>query len=122
MQTAIGKALKMLRIEQGEVLFDMAKRLGFSSSYLSAIEVGKRKVPEGLIEKIIIEYKLDNSWEVRLQNAKVLTESSIKLELNDVTPEQRNFALIFARNFESVDEETSRRIIALLEQHVRGEN
>lgn len=122
MQTAIGKVLKMLRIERGEVLFDMAKKLGFSSSYLSAIEVGKRKVPEGLIERIILEYNLDESWGHRLLNAKAQTESSIKLDLNDVTPEQRNVALVFARNFENIDDETTQRILALLTQGGKSES
>ena len=46
--TDFAKALRILRIERGEVLKDMADKLGITSSYLSAIECGKRKIEHAL--------------------------------------------------------------------------
>ena len=45
MITEFGKALRKLRIDRGETLKIMADNLEMTSSYLSAIECGKRNIP-----------------------------------------------------------------------------
>ena len=52
MLTSIGRFLRKLRIDNGEILKDMAEALGVSSAFLSAVENGKKKMPEGWIEKL----------------------------------------------------------------------
>ena len=49
MVTSFGKALRKLRIDRGMVLKNMADMLGVSSAYLSAIELGKRAIPDSLV-------------------------------------------------------------------------
>lgn len=46
------KYLREIRIEHGELLKDMADKLGMSSSELSAIEHGKKPMPEGFMKRI----------------------------------------------------------------------
>ena len=46
MITNFGKFLRKLRIDNNEFLKDMAARLGVTVAYLSAIEHGKRDVPD----------------------------------------------------------------------------
>ena len=43
MLTSIGRFLRKLRIDHGEILKDMADALGVSSAFLSAVENGKKK-------------------------------------------------------------------------------
>ena len=45
MITPIGKFLRKLRIDTGEILKDMAEKLHVSPSFLSAVENGKKKMP-----------------------------------------------------------------------------
>ena len=52
MLTSIGRFLRKLRIDNGEILKDMAEALGGSSAFLSAVENGKKKMTEGWIEKL----------------------------------------------------------------------
>ena len=52
MLPSIGRFLRKLRIDNGEILKDMAEALGVSSAFLSAVENGKKKMPEGWIEKL----------------------------------------------------------------------
>lgn len=61
--TNLGKQTRKLRIDNEELLMDMANKLGISASYLSAIETGKRKAPKDLIEKIENIYKIKISEE-----------------------------------------------------------
>ena len=50
------KFLRSIRLERGEILRDMAKRLGMSPSELSSIELGKKPLPKGFLDKIQSHY------------------------------------------------------------------
>ena len=52
MLTSLGKFLRKLRIDIGETLRDMADKLSVSSAFLSAVENGKKKMPESWFAKI----------------------------------------------------------------------
>ena len=45
MLTSIGRFLKKLRIDRGEILKDMAEKLDVTVSFLSAVENGKKHMP-----------------------------------------------------------------------------
>lgn len=59
MLTEFGKAIRKIRLDKGEILKDMAKRLGVSSACMSAVENGRKNVPEKWIDQIIEFYQLD---------------------------------------------------------------
>ena len=44
MITELGKHLRKIRIDHGEILKNMADKLGVTSSFLSAVEIGKRNM------------------------------------------------------------------------------
>ena len=48
MLTKFGKELRKIRIENDEILKDMADKLNVTAAYLSAVENGNRKVPDAL--------------------------------------------------------------------------
>lgn len=56
--THIGKQTRKIRIDNEELLIDMANKLGISASYLSAIETGKRKTPDNFVSNIEKIYKI----------------------------------------------------------------
>ena len=58
MLTSIGKFLRKLRMSNGEILRDMAEALEVSSAFLSAVENGKKKMPEGWRKKLQTIYSL----------------------------------------------------------------
>ena len=59
--TEFGKFSRKLRIENDELLRDMANKLGVTASYLSAVEIGKRNIPKKWEHIIVNAYQLDNS-------------------------------------------------------------
>ena len=69
--TEIGRELRKLRAAKDERLKDMALKLGKSSSFISAVEVGKKPPPRKFIGLVAQTYKLSKSAETRLQNAAV---------------------------------------------------
>jgi len=116
MLTEFGKLLRKIRIDRSEILKNMADALGISSAYLSAIEVGKRAIPFDFVRQIQKVYSLGAKTIEELQEAADRTTQSIKLNLVSVPPNKRNAALVFARNFESMDNATAQNILKLFDK------
>ncbi|MCL2035044.1 MAG: helix-turn-helix domain-containing protein [Oscillospiraceae bacterium] len=57
--TFLGRLLRVLRAENDEILYDMAKKLGMATSYLSMIETGIRTVPKNFLVRIQTAYSLE---------------------------------------------------------------
>ncbi|MBO4388159.1 MAG: helix-turn-helix transcriptional regulator [Spirochaetales bacterium] len=114
MLTAFGKELRKLRINKGEILKNMADHLGMTSSYLSAIECGKRNIPPSLIGDLKEVYKLSDKEEAALEIARQESLKTIELQVDGLSHEKHELVLKFARTFDSIDDETARRIRNLL--------
>ena len=99
--TAFGKILRKLRIDYSEVLGTMAKRLGISPAYLSAIENNGRDIPEDFIAKIANEYNLNESQINELEEAKVQTSGAVAVQFENQKTKQNyvQAAVMFARDF-----------------------
>lgn len=120
MVTKLGKYLKRLRLDHNEILLSMSKRIGISPAYLSAIENGKRKVPEGFTAKIYKEYSLDESQYQELNAAEEASRKSITVNLDETSGQQRDTALAFARKFKECDDETLAKIKEMLSKERGG--
>lgn len=112
--TELGRTLRKLRIDVGENLGDMADKLGMTSSYLSAIEKGKRPAPNGLTGQIANLYGLDTEQRAELAAAADKTIQNIKVSLEGATDSKRDVALCFARSFDDLDDETAKSVLELL--------
>jgi transcriptional regulator with XRE-family HTH domain len=115
MLAAIGRYLRKLRIDRGELLKDMSDRLGVTASYLSAVENGKRTFPAEWAERIGNDYELDSSERAELENAITESANSVKIELSAVDGSRKNLAFAFARKFEALNEGELAKIQKILE-------
>ncbi len=113
--TELGKILRKLQIDREETLGDMAERLGYTSSYLSAIEKGKRPAPVGFTGRLAALYSLSADAERSIAAAADKTVRNVKVDLEATSDVKREAALVFARSFDELDDETSRRILKLLQ-------
>ena len=59
--TPFGIALKDIRINREELLYDMSLKLGIKPSYITSIELGEKKVSRKMLKKIIKEYNLQDN-------------------------------------------------------------
>ncbi len=114
--TEFGKELRKMRIDAGEVLKEMADKLGITSSYLSAIEVGKRMVSEKVLTDIQRNYNLPEEKMLKLRLAVEQDKPKVEINLKDATPVQRATALAFARTFHDLDHGTLEKIQKLLNE------
>ncbi len=116
MLTSFGKALRKFRVDQGLLLRDMAKTLGVSSAFLSAVETGRKSIPDSFVDKICDAYQFDPQERFDLEEAKANSQKQVRLDLQEVSPETRGVALAFAKRFESLSKEDLTKIYAILEK------
>lgn len=114
MITNFGKILRKIRIDRDETLYEMAKKLEMTSSYLSAIECNKRKIPEDFIEKLQEHYNFTDDEMLELKNAKDETINKISINMNDINLNKRTLALEFARSFNEIDDKKAEELIKQL--------
>ncbi len=119
MVTQLGKKLRVLRMDKGELLKDMALKLNLTSSNLSAIEFGDKNVPKDFLVKLLSQYGIPASeiidWEKAIDDSKL----QVKINLQEASMKKRTAALTFAREFENVDDDLAERILELFETEVK---
>lgn len=120
MITKFGKTLRKLRIDRGEILKTMAEKLGMTASYLSAIECGKRNIPNNLIQKLISIYGLSEKEQQELLDARDKSIRSIEIDLSTNNMCKRDLALQFARKFDDMDDKLANQILKFLNHNKEG--
>ena len=120
MLTPFGKALRVLRLNSGELLKDMAQNLGVTPSYLSAVENGKKEPTQEIMDRLHNSYALgEKEWEM-LEEAKVKTIK--QLQINFQKEEDEELGLLFARKLSTLSYSQRDRIRDILNpQSRRGE-
>lgn len=116
MTTEVGQFLRALRIENQEILKDMANKLGVSSAFLSAVENGKKKMPDSWRGKLTKLYFLTKEQQEKLRQAIIASSNIVELDIAHSTCSQRNLAVSFAREFNSIDENLCEKLLELLQK------
>ena len=114
MLTELGKYLRKLRIDNGQLLKDMADILGISSANLSAVENGKRKPQYKMIQDIIHHYWLNDEEQDELWDAYAITREEVSLSLENATDKRRDVGLAFARQFDELSSKQMDDILKIL--------
>ncbi len=117
MLTKFGKQLRNLRIETDQRLKDMAERLGVTAAYLSAVENGKRAIPDSWVEILANEYKLSELEIKELYSLAYENKQEIKLNLRDATEIEAGLALSFARCFKSLSDAQVSELQKILDEN-----
>lgn len=118
MFSEFGKYLRTTRLNNGEMLKDMATKLEVSSAFLSAVETGKKAIPSNWHEIIVSKYNLNQDESRKLQTAIDNSVASAKLNLLNSKSKNVCVALQFARKFneKSISDKTFDDILKLLKR------
>jgi len=113
MLTPFGKRLRKLRIDQGELMKDMAARLGVTPSYLSAVEMGKKPVPDVWVRTIGTQYGLTDVDELQrlAEYSKPEYRVQIPAGADDLT---RETVAVFARKVASMDPDSLNQLLEVM--------
>ena len=110
----IGKFLRRLRIDYDERLFDMAKKVGVSSAFLSAVENGHKKASNPLINKISKIYNLTPSQKADLYDDVAISQQNLNLSV--FSQEKQQAIIMFAIKFDGLSESQHNAIKRILEE------
>lgn len=98
MLTEFGKLLRIIRINSGDTSRDMAKKLGLSASYLSAIEGGKRNIPTDMEKMLSKSYPLSKIDIKKLRSAMLSSSDSVKINLTDFAEKKQRVIMAIAQD------------------------
>ncbi|MDR2567892.1 MAG: helix-turn-helix transcriptional regulator [Mycoplasmataceae bacterium] len=109
--------LRGIRKENNEVLYNMAKRMNISVSYLSSIEIGERKIPKNFIAKLVKIYNLPEEKKLELiKSADEDLTRKVVLDLSKTTPLAKRVGIIFARKFPTIKNSALEEITKILDK------
>ena len=117
--TALGKFLRILRINKGETAQQMSAKLGMSPSYLSTIENGKRNVPPTMEEDILKNYTLTEDQKTELHNVVVKSSEMVKIDLSEL-PENKRHVIFELTKKDALDDDTVDSILQFIAQKKEG--
>lgn len=120
--TSFGVELRKHRVDRGETLYEMAEAIGISPSFLSAVETGRKKAPDELVENVIGHLKLDMVDALRLREAAMETGPEIRIPLKGRGSEARKVAAMFARRFDDRDLSALKEALEKLEARKKAES
>lgn len=103
--TPFGKFTRKLRVDNDELLKDMASNLDVTVSYLSAVEMGKRNIPEKWESIIIEKYCLDSGKQDELKEAILYSSKIVKLNTSDLEDNKKDLVYALARRLKDLDSE-----------------
>lgn len=115
--TKFAEYLRVLRVKNHENMGDTAKLLGVRVAFVSAVEAGKKNVPEDWVDKLVEHYNLNAQEKAELIQAIEYSKTTSKINLVSAPNFKRQVALQFQRSFDEIDEETAKKILELLGEY-----
>ena len=116
--TLYGKVLRKIRIDHDLTLKKLSEKLNgaLSPAYLSAIEIGRRAIPQGLSDTIKDTLQLGDVDYEALKDAEYKSSKEITLNFNDMERYQAETALVFARSIKDFDTEKCKKLQRMMQK------
>ncbi len=119
--TNLAKFLKILRVQNDELLGNMADNIGIKPSYLSSIEANRRPLTDELRAKLVESYNLDEEQQQKLDNLIAEANRTVEVNLESVRdesllPEYVDTALLFAKDLSKMSSIELAKIKSLLNE------
>lgn len=108
MLTPFGIAIRKLRLEKQLRLLDIADRMGLSSAFVSAVETGKKPIPDDYIPSVVQAMRLNTEEARELGSAADRTRSVVRVDR--LPPGQREFVAAFARSVDTLPADLAARL------------
>ena len=106
----LGKFIRKIRIDNEETGIQMAERLGVTSSYISAIELGKRDMSNKLKNEFIKRYNLNNNQILELDRLISLERKYLKIETSKMKKEDINLIITLSNKISIMSKEDKEKI------------
>ena len=121
MLTAFGKIVRKLRIDREETLGQMALNLGRSPTFLTAVETGRKPVPDDYLNEVMTYFGLSQSERDQLRHSAEVSRPSVKFNLPVGTPtEQRAFLALLEKHLGNLNKDEVAKMMQVLDQKETG--
>ena len=114
MLTDLGKTLRKIRIDNAELLKDMAQKVGMSPAMLSSIENGNRRPPSDFVSRMEKAYALTGNQRSELIDALCKVQETVTIGISGMPIGDQRLAFSFARRFEELDAQDKNEIMRIL--------
>ncbi len=101
--TPFGIASRKLRLDKGLRLLDIAAKLGKSPAFVSAIETGRKPLPDGFVRAVVRALDLTADQAKELRRAADRTRKEVTVE--KLPEDQRELVAAFARTIDELPAE-----------------
>ena len=119
MRTTLGDFLRKIRMKEDISLRKMASDLSISPAFLSAVENGKKKMPESWFTLIPDTYHLSYDENEEFKDAAYDSFDIVAVNIANTSGVNKKLAIKFARRFEDIDEKTGEELLAILESKLK---
>ncbi len=119
MRTGLGDYLRSIRVKANISLRKMATDLHISPAFLSAVENGKKKMPESWFTLVPETYQLTDAEINEFKDVAYESFNTVAVNISNASESNRKLAIKFARRFEDIDEKTSKELLELLEKKLK---
>lgn len=102
---------RKLRLENQELLYDMAKELGVSSAFLSKVENGNGKPPAEWRDTLISLYNLDTEQIKELDAALYEANNRKSIDISKFSDEEKSLMWSFARKLDTLDRDKLKKFL-----------
>lgn len=114
MLTEFGKVMRIIRINTGDSMRDMAAKIGMSATYLSAIETGKRNIPANMEELLFSHYNFSDKDKKKIKDSIEKSAAQVKINLTEMADKKKK--LIYKLSKGDIDEETLDRLCEIISE------
>ena len=114
MLTEFGKVMRIIRINTGDSMRDMAAKIGMSATYLSAIETGKRNIPANMEELLFSNYNFSEKDKKKIKDSIEKSAAQVKINLTEMADKKKK--LIYKLSKGDIDEETLDRLCEIISE------
>jgi transcriptional regulator with XRE-family HTH domain len=114
MTTQLGKELKKLRIDLGITLMGLSELVGLSPAFLSAIETGRKRVPDNFLDLLASKIPAVASDRQRFEVLINQARKEVRMPLESSNYQDAALATEFARRFSSLSTEEKSRLHSIL--------
>ena len=100
--SSFGKELRKIMIDNDSRLYDLAKALGVSSSFVSSVLHGNKSVPEDWTPTIVKKYNLSKEEEQSLIDKMIESKKTVVFDLSKLNNSQRQFTYQLQTNLSNL--------------------
>lgn len=119
MRTRLGDLIRSIRMKAEISLRKMASDLGVSPAFLSAVENGKKKMPDAWLSLIPETYNLTADEIEEFKDVAYESFDTVAVNIANASEANKKLAIRFARRFEDIDEKTSEELLSILESKLK---